>query len=137
LSGKQQDQLFASIVGLSTHLRENRITVYNVNPVGPGEAVGRQFYYLDFVKGVTKAGQAQVADLSLQVLATQTGGLVLSGSNDMDTMLKQCMEDSLAYYTLSFTAAKPDKRNEYHHIEVRVDKPGLTARTRDGYYAQP
>jgi len=137
LTGKQQDQLFASIVELSTNLRENRITVYNVNPIGPGEGVGRQFYYLDFAKGVSKPGQAQIADLSLQVLATQTGGLVLSGNNDVGAMLKQCMEDSLAYYTLSFTGAKPDKRNEYHHIEVRVDKPGLTARTRDGYYAQP
>jgi VWFA-related protein len=137
LTAKQQDELFASIVGLSNQLRESRITLYNVNPIGPAEGVGRQFYYLDFVKGVSKPGKAQVADLSLQVLATQTGGLVLSGSNDVDTMLKQCMDDSLAYYTLSFTAAKPDKRDEYHHIEVRLDKPGLTARTRDGYYAQP
>jgi VWFA-related protein len=137
LSSKQQDQLFASIVELSTQLRESRITLYNVNPVGPGEGVGRQFYYLDFAKGVSKPGQVQIADLSLQVLATQTGGLVLSGNNDVGAMLKQCMEDSLAYYTLSFAGAKPDKRNEYHHIEVKVDKPGLTARTRDGYYAQP
>ena len=27
--------------------------------------------------------------------------------------------------------------DEYHTLEVKVDKPGLTARTRTGYYAQP
>jgi hypothetical protein len=27
--------------------------------------------------------------------------------------------------------------NEYHHLEVRVAKPGLIARTRQGYYSQP
>ena len=137
LTSKQQNQLFASVVEVSTSLRENRITLYNVNPVGPGEGIGREFYYMDFVKGVAKPGKVQVADLSLQVLATQSGGLVLTGSNDVEGMLKQCMADTEAYYSLSFTGAKADDRNEYHHIEVRVDKPGLTARTRDGYYAQP
>jgi VWFA-related protein len=137
LTSKQQNDIFADIVATSTRFRENRITLYNVNPIGPAEGVGREFYYMDFVKGVAKPGQVQVADLSLQVLATQTGGLVLSGSNDVGNMLKQCMEDTSAYYSISFAGAKADKRNEYHHLEVKVDKPGLTARTRDGYYAQP
>jgi VWFA-related protein len=137
LDNKQHSQLFASIVGLSAKLRETRTTLYNVNPIGANEDVGRQFYYQDFVKGVSKPGQVYVGDLSLQVIATQTGGLVLSGSNDLAGMLKQCMADSAAYYALSFTGAKPDRRDEYHHIEVRVNKPGLLARTRDGYYAEP
>jgi VWFA-related protein len=137
LDGKQQSQIFGTVTGLSTTLRENRVTLYDVNPIGAGEGVGRTFYYQDFVKGVTKPGQAQVADLSLQVLATQTGGLVLTGSNDLAASLKQCMADTEAYYAVSFTAAPADHRDEYHSIEVKVAKPGLTARTRTGYYAQP
>jgi hypothetical protein len=31
-------------------------------------------------------------------------------------------------------AAKPD---EYHQLQIKLAKPGLTARTRQGYYAQP
>jgi hypothetical protein len=30
-----------------------------------------------------------------------------------------------------------DGPNEYHALEIKLGKPGLTARTRTGYYAQP
>jgi hypothetical protein len=35
--------------------------------------------------------------------------------------------------------APAEKPNEYHHLEVRVaaNRASVTARTRDGYYAQP
>jgi VWFA-related protein len=137
LTSKQQDQLFATIVGLSTQLREARITLYGVDPLGAGEGVGRTFYYQDFLKGVGKAGQVVVGDLSLQVLATQSGGLALSSSNDLVSLLQECQADTKAYYAISFDPAPADHRDEYHSLEIRLSKPGLTARTRQGYYAQP
>lgn len=137
LDAKQQNQLFATIVDLSTQLREGHVTLYSVDPIGAGEGVGRAFYYESFTKGVSKPGQVQVGDLSLQVIAKQSGGLVLTGSNNLAGFLQQCMADSEAYYKMSFTPAASEHRDEYHHIDVQVDKPGLTARTRDGYYAQP
>jgi VWFA-related protein len=137
LDAKQQNQLFSMIVGLSTQMREGGITLYNVNPIGAGEGVGRSNYYQDFLKGVSKPGQVAIGDLSLQVLAVQSGGLALYGSNDLTAMLKQCVADGEAYYELSFDPPRADHRDEYHHLEVQVAKPGLTARTRDGYYAQP
>jgi hypothetical protein len=30
-----------------------------------------------------------------------------------------------------------DQPNEYHHLEVQIAEPGLTARARQGYYSQP
>jgi hypothetical protein len=45
--------------------------------------------------------------------------------------------DGKAYYELSFEPPTADHKDEYHHIEVQVAKPGLTARTREGYYLQP
>jgi VWFA-related protein len=137
LDAKQQDQLFSLIVGLSTQMREAAVTLYNINPIGAAEGVGRAFYYQDFLKGVSKAGQVQVADLSLQVLATQSGGLVFTGSNNLTAMLQQSVADGQAYYELSFDPPRADHANEYHQIEVQVAKPGLTARTREGYYLQP
>jgi VWFA-related protein len=137
LDYKQQNQLFSLIVGLSTQMREAGVTLYNVNPIGAAEGVGRAFYYQDFLKGVSKPGQVQVADLSLQVLATQSGGLVFTGSNDLTAMLQQSVADGQAYYELSFDPPRADHADEYHHIEVQVAKPGLTARTREGYYLQP
>ncbi len=137
LDSRQQNQLFATVVDLSTQLRQAHLTLYSVNPIGAGESVGRTFYYQDFVKGVAKPGQVQVGDLSVQVLATQSGGLVLNGSNNVAGLLEQCMADTEAYYELSFSPATSDHRDEYHHLTIQVAKPGLTARPRDGYYSQP
>ena len=137
LDSKQQNQLFATVVGLSTQLRQARITLYSVDPLGSSEGVGRTFYYQDFLKGISKPGQVSVGDLSLQVLATQSGGLALSSSNDVVSLLQKCLADTEAYYEMSFVTAPADHRDEYHNLVIQVEKPGLTARTRTGYYAQP
>ncbi|HTZ60319.1 MAG TPA: VWA domain-containing protein [Acidobacteriaceae bacterium] len=137
LDAKQQNQIFATIVGLSNQLRQARVTLYAVDPLGASEGVGRTFYYQDFLKGVSKPGQVMLGDLSLQVLAVQSGGLALSSSNDVATLLQQCIADTEAYYELSFDTPAADRRDEYHSLEVKVAKPGLSARTRTGYYAQP
>jgi len=137
LDAKQENQLFSMIVGLSTQMREAGVTLYNINPFGASEGVGRQFYYESFLKGVSKPGQAMIGDLSLQVLAAQSGGLVLNGSNDLTGLLEQSAADGQAYYELSFDPPRADHPEEYHHIEVQVNRPGLTARTRQGYYLQP
>jgi VWFA-related protein len=139
LSWKQQQQLFSTIVDLSTRLRQGRTTLYSVDPLGTGENVARTFYYQNFTKGVAKPNQVQIGDLGLQVIATQTGGLALSSSNDVATLLATCMADAQAYYELSFAPPIADspKGPEYHHLEVRVGTPGYTARTREGYYVQP
>ena len=36
-----------------------------------------------------------------------------------------------------FDPAQSEKTDEYHQLEIRVAKTGLTARTRQGYYAHP
>jgi len=136
LDSKQQKQLFSAIVQASTQLREAHITIYNINPLGATEDSLRTFYYEQFVKGVTKPYQVNVGNLSLQVLAVQSGGLVLNANNDISTMLQQAFRDADAWYEISFQPVSAEP-NEYHKLEVRVDKPGLEVRTRTGYYAQP
>jgi hypothetical protein len=89
------------------------------------------------VKGVKKVQQAGVPNLSLKVLAVQSGGVVLPPTNDMAGSIQECLQDAGAFYTLSFEPAPADGPDQYHELKVRVDKPGLTARTRTGYYDQP
>jgi VWFA-related protein len=138
LSEKNQEWLFNTIVGLSQAMREARVTLYSVDPLGLADAVSsRTFYYEEFLKGVPSANKVQSGNLALQVLATQTGGRVLNSSNDITRLLAESVVDAKAYYTLSFEAPPADHPNEYHSLEVKVDKPGLIARTRTGYYAQP
>lgn len=137
LDSKQQQQIFGTIVGLSTQLLQARVTLFSINPLGNSESLATVSYYKDFVKGISKPSQVQIGDLGLPVLATQSGGLVLNFNNDVASLLRECLSDSAPYYEISFDPPLGDKRDEYHHLEIKLAKPGLTARTRQGYYAQP
>jgi hypothetical protein len=47
------------------------------------------------------------------------------------------MADAQEFYVLSYDAAAAKAANEYHGVQVQVNKPGLKVRTRTGFYAQP
>jgi VWFA-related protein len=137
-SQKEKDRLFSLIVRASTGLRKARITLYSIDPLGMADAGRiRINYYEEFLKGVSSPMRTEPGNLGLQVLAVQSGGRVLNSSNDLAAALADCVSDAASFYVLSFAAALPDQPNEYHSLQVRVDKPGITARTRTGYYAQP
>ncbi len=137
IDDKQRQQIFANVVQLSTLLRQAQITLYSIDPLGSSDFAGRAFYWQSFVKGISKPYQADWGDIALQVLAVQSGGLALTISNDITASLKQCVADAQAYYVISFAPSLDQKRDEYHHVEVRVAKSGVEARTRQGYYSQP
>jgi VWFA-related protein len=137
MSPKHDQEIFNDVVNLSTLLREGQITLYSIDPLGSADFGGRAFRWEAFTKGISKPSQAEWGDLALQVVSTQSGGLALTSGNDITAFIKQCLADTLAYYEISFAPPLDQKRDEYHHLEVHVAKPGLTARTRQGYYSQP
>ena len=138
MTEKGRESIFKTVVGLSTALREARITLYSVDPAGMSDAGSmRTFYYESFLKGVPSANKVDNGNLGLQVLAVQSGGRVLNSSNDVARLIATCMDDSKAYYTLTFDSPRADHPDEYHSLQIQIGKPKLTARTRTGYYAQP
>lgn len=138
LTNRDETMLFKSVVDFSQQLRDARITLYSLDPLGTNDAGSfRTFYYESFLKGVTSAQKVDGGNLALQVLATQSGGLVLNSSNDLQKLLAKPLADANAFYTLSFDASPADHPDEFHALQVKVDKHGLTARTRTGYYAEP
>jgi VWFA-related protein len=126
--------IYSYIASMSTALREARITLYTVVP---RSGIGVSEIYKLYVKGVSDPKHVDVGALSLPVLSTQTGGQVLTGSSDLPELINRCIADAHNYYQLTFIPPFATHPNEYHNIEVVVGKPGLKARTRTGYYAQP
>jgi hypothetical protein len=90
----------------------------------------------NFLQGISKPSQTQVADLGLQVLAEQSG-LVFNSGSDVASGLEQCVADAAPYYELSFEPPAAGRPNEYHRLDIRLAKSGLIAHTRQSYYAQP
>jgi VWFA-related protein len=134
---KQLTQLFGDVVSMATLFARARVTLYSINPIGAVESVAGPTYYKQFLDGITKPSQVDVGDLALQVLAVQSGGLDLHSSNDLAESIKECVSDAVPFYEIAFTPASADHPDEYHRLEVQIATPGLTARTRQGYYAQP
>ena len=138
LRRKEEESLFHSITSISTALRQARITLYSIDPVGVADAGGfRTYYYESFLKGVSKPEKAQAGDLALQVIAVQSGGRVLNSSNDISTEIATCVADANASYVLSIAPGVVEHAEEYHPLAVTVSNANLTARTRAGYYTQP
>jgi VWFA-related protein len=137
MDAKQEQRIFNDVVQASTLLRQGRITLYSIDPLGSADFGGRAFRWEAYEKGINKPSQAEWGDLALQVIATQSGGVALTSSNDITGSVRQCLADMQAYYEISFAPPLDQKRDQYHHIEVRVADRKLTARTRQGYYEQP
>lgn len=131
---KDREAIYGTIASVSTELRKARITLYCVSPYG---GFGRDEGYVKYLKGVYDSSHADLGDLLLPVLATQTGGQVPYGGNDLGPIIDRCIKDAQSFYVLTFNPPPAAHSNEYHRIEVRVDKPGLSVRTRAGYYANP
>lgn len=137
LSGNEQTSLFRSVVALNASLRRAQMTVSSIDPIGANSNVLRSNYYESFLKGIAKASEVEPANLSLQVIATETGGRVLTGSNDSAAQITAAASDADTFYTLILTTPPGEHKDEFHRIQVKLDRANLIARTRTGYYAQP
>lgn len=121
---------------MTTLLLRAGVTFYTINPVGAIEGI-HQLDYVQFLKGVPKPIQAVPGYLAVQVMSIQSGGLALTGNNDIAGQLEHCLTDFTAYYELSFDPPPGDRSDELHTLQVKVSQPGVTVRTRTEYYSRP
>ncbi len=126
-----------SIVTFSKDLRQSRTTLYSVDSLSSESSLAHSVYYQNFLKPVTSAKDTDSGNLGLPVLAVQSGGRVLNGSNDLASEIASCVADAGAYYTIAIQVSPSEAVNDYHPLEVNVGKSGLTARANTGYYNQP
>ena len=67
-----------------------------------------------------------------ELMAKSTGGFAITDSNDFG--LKKVYEDQQGYYLIGFRPAEVTFNHRFHHLGVRVKRPGLVVRTRKGFY---
>ena len=130
----QREWVFRNVEQFTNSLREANIMLYCVDPFDLGRT--NRFQYQEYLKGISAAKDATYPALGLQVLATHTGGQVMTNGRDIAGSLKTAIGDASGGYDLTFAPMPGDRVNEYHALEIRVDKPNLKARTTSGYYAR-
>ena len=79
-----------------------------------------------------RASQTSLA--AAEEVAENTGGSAMAQRNDIGHLARMALDRFGAQYTLYFAPHFPYKtRAQYHRIQIRVLRPGLTIRYRHGY----
>ncbi len=138
LHSVQQD--FNVIVALTNSIHDARTAIYRLDPYELGGLhAGPQdpFYYKDFLKPVTDPKKATFPYMGLGVFAVHSGGRVLVTGHDIAGEIDSVLHDAGSYYEINYAAPPAGGPDQYHTIDVRVNKPGVTAAALNGYYADP
>jgi VWFA-related protein len=132
---------FDFLTELLTRLREARIELWKATEWPYFSANGQPTQLSDviFPEDLTDLTSEKVSliNLALYVVATQTGGGVLSTRNNLGALIGKRVEQDSKFYSLTFDPPPTNKVDEYHDLKVEVSEPNLTVRTSIGYYDQP
>jgi len=87
---------------------------------------------------MSRSLEIQEAQNGMNYLANQTGGFLVANDNDIARGIRRVL-DQKGYYLIGYrpeesTFDSANARRNFHHLEVRVKRPGLTVHTRSGFY---
>ena len=92
--------------------------------------------------GARMARDMQQASLALSTshdtmneLASQTGGRAFYNRNDIDHAIALSVAEGSTYYSLAYYPEDKDLNGKFRKIEIKLDRRGLQARYRKGYFA--
>ena len=76
------------------------------------------------------------AEFVLKQLSQETGGRAyfVQAASELPRIYDQISEELANQYSLAYSSKNPMRNGAWRRIVVRVNKPGVTARTRQGYY---
>ncbi len=118
-------------------MRDERITLTSIDPteVSAGTVLIQTPDDLDAAED-ENGSDPFAGDVNFQLLAPATGGRIFASRNDVDAAIGTSVRDGDNYYTLSYEPTNRSDAAAYRRIEVKMNRPGLHATTRNGYYTQ-
>jgi VWFA-related protein len=116
-------------------LSEANVAVYSIDARGliAGQ-VGVSSWGRGRVRGggqVPMAGGDNVA--TMKSMAQLTGGRAYYNTNDIAGAVSKAQEDSSQFYLLAFYVDRSAPAKSWHRLAVKVDRPGVEVRARDGF----
>lgn len=90
-------------------------------------------YAVDPRESIAEDRSSEGAD-GLRALTAATDGQSIGNVADLSEGMRRIEADSSAYYLLSYTTTQ-GADGRFHDVRVSIRKPGLSARTRKGYWA--
>ena len=140
MSQSDRSSVQAAIKQVMDRMLSARVTLYVIDPGGPVKADELTELGID----ATQVGSAggSIGDfggnLGFYNFATETGGRIITGRNDLDVQVAQASSEGTEYYTLSYVpTSASDAARPYRKIRVVVSDPSLKVTTRYGYFGTP
>ena len=76
-------------------------------------------------------------DNGLGQIADQTGGFLLSNTNNPGPLLRQVNDDLHTYYVLTYSPKNQNFDGKFRQVSVKVNRGAAEVQTRKGYYGLP
>jgi len=115
------------------------VGLYIVDPIGSPHGAGARGAFVDD-SGDTGTGFGSQFDVlrrdGLMSLAESTGGFAVTGSNDFANGFERIVDEVSSYYMLGYSSTNVKQDGKFRRIKVEVTRPGLTVRTRAGYFGK-
>jgi len=105
------------IQGLAAAQRAN-VNIYSLDPGGLRTSSSIFSLSTDFLKAVS----------------SNTGGFAITDTNDPGPGITQVFRENGSYYLLGYQNPDPKSPGRYRRIEVKVNRPLVTVRARQGYF---
>lgn len=108
-------------------------TIYTIDPRGLVAApdVDEEIDIMDFHDWVRET------QVSLRVLAEETGGFAIVNMNDFDRGLKRIDQETSDYYMIGYYSSNPDPTRRQREIDVRISRDNLDVKHRERYSLGP
>ena len=72
----------------------------------------------------------------LASLAENSGGLLFDGMSNLENAFSEVAGELASQYSIGYYSTDERRDGKFRKIQVKVDKPGLSVRTKKGYYAK-
>ena len=113
--GNQMRSLYLELSAVIEGVQRANVSVYSADPGGlRGEATPEKH---DFLK----------------TLSNNTAGFAIVDTNDPAPGIAQVYRENGSYYLLGYQPTNNRTQGRFRKVEVRVNRPGVTVRTRSGY----
>jgi VWFA-related protein len=72
---------------------------------------------------------------TMNSIAEETGGKAFYHTNDLESAMRNSIEDGATYYTLGYYPENKNWDGKFRRIALKVNRPGVKLRFRQGYFA--
>jgi hypothetical protein len=125
---------------LTATANSHRVTIYGLSSDVQGGA-GRADMNLGSRVSASAAltydvSRSQVREQSLQLMASETGGLALPSSGGVASFMDRVLADDANRYSLAYVSPHGGD-SRFHKIKVKVNRKGVELRHREGYIDRP